>query len=133
MIGIATSSENPTMRRILAPILLIAIALPCQAQGEKDKPNTLTAKEIADGWILLFDGETTFGWKFPTQVEAKVSGGMLELAGAVETRAKFESFELRFEYKDSPGGLYLYLIGKEADRVHFHLPRQNDWATVFMR
>ncbi|MGL5097848.1 MAG: 3-keto-disaccharide hydrolase, partial [Planctomycetia bacterium] len=25
--------------------------------------NTLTPEEIADGWILLFDGETKFGWK----------------------------------------------------------------------
>ncbi len=26
------------------------------------KPNALTPQEIADGWILLFDGESTFGW-----------------------------------------------------------------------
>ena len=28
------------------------------ARSRSDKPNTLTPKEIADGWLLLFDGET---------------------------------------------------------------------------
>lgn len=31
--------------------------------AEPPKPNALTEKEIEDGWISLFDGETTFGWK----------------------------------------------------------------------
>ena len=26
-------------------------------------PNSLSEKEVADGWILLFDGETTNGWR----------------------------------------------------------------------
>src|SRR6185369_16006338 len=51
---------NPTMRCIITTICLFATALPCHAQGAKT--NTLTAQEIADGWISLFDGDTTFGW-----------------------------------------------------------------------
>ncbi len=27
-----------------------------------EKPNTLTPKEVEEGWVLLFDGETAFGW-----------------------------------------------------------------------
>ncbi len=42
-----------------------------------EKPAALTPKEIADGWLLLFDGESTFGWKI--QGEAKVKDGVLEL------------------------------------------------------
>ena len=42
--------------------LVCLLAVPVFAD-EKAKPNTLTPKEIEDGWILLFDGETTFGWK----------------------------------------------------------------------
>jgi hypothetical protein len=46
-------------------LLLVASLLFLAAPGfadDKPKPNTLTPQEIADGWIMLFDGETTFGW-----------------------------------------------------------------------
>ncbi len=49
-------------------------------------PNTLTSKEIAEGWLLLFDGETTFGWKIDG--EAKVENGVLILGGTKETHAE---------------------------------------------
>lgn len=28
----------------------------------EENPNTLSAKQAAEGWVLLFDGETVFGW-----------------------------------------------------------------------
>ena len=74
------------MRRILASCLLLAITLPCHAQGDKAKPNTLTRKEIADGWILLFDGETTFGWRSVFDEET-VSDGWL----VVEPKKKYRA------------------------------------------
>jgi hypothetical protein len=64
------------MRRLCLALILIAV--PAFAD-EKGKPNTLTPKEIADGWILLFDGETTFGWK--TEGEVNVKDGMLVIGG----------------------------------------------------
>jgi hypothetical protein len=66
--------------------LMLAAALPFPAQKDQPKPNTLTPKEIADGWILLFDGETTFGWKIDG--EAKVEDGVLVLGGKKATRAE---------------------------------------------
>jgi hypothetical protein len=54
------------MRRILSLCLLLALTWPCDAQGDKAKPNTLAPKEIADGWILVFDGETMLGWAVDT-------------------------------------------------------------------
>jgi hypothetical protein len=42
------------------------------------KPNTLTPKEIAEGWVLLFDGESTFGWTVVGDVRAEE--GKLTLA-----------------------------------------------------
>src|SRR5262245_31981704 len=44
-----------------------AFVLAANARAE-EKPNTLTAKEAAEGWVLLFDGETAFGWG-PTGVK----------------------------------------------------------------
>lgn len=54
---------------------------------EREKPNALTPKEIADGWLLLFDGETTFGWKVDGEVH--VDYGYLVLGGTKETTATF--------------------------------------------
>ncbi len=68
------------MRRFA--ILLILSAIPAFAD-EKAKPNTLTPKEIADGWILLFDGKTTFGWK--VEGEVKVKDGKLVIGGDKKT------------------------------------------------
>ena len=45
------------MRHLLAALFVLSLAALCRA--EEAKPNTLTPKEIAEGWILLFDGETT--------------------------------------------------------------------------
>ena len=50
----------------------------------------LTADEAAAGWISLFDGATTFGWK-----DAKVENGTLS---GGETTARFGNCELRGEF-----------------------------------
>ena len=77
------------------------------------KPNTLTAKEIEEGWILLFDGETTFGWK--TEGNVKVDDGQLCIGGkeasSITTTSAFQLCEVKFRYFkrgdarfSSPGG-----------------------------
>jgi hypothetical protein len=78
------------MRRL--SIVFALLAIPAFAE-EKAKPNTLTAKEIADGWILLFDGETTFGWK--TEGEAKAKDGALIIGGKKAGSAQLNTPLLR--------------------------------------
>ena len=91
-------------RVFLATVVLLAVSLPGYAQDEKTKPNTLTPKEIADGWILLFDGETTFGWEAewsPRGTTPKVTDGTLDLttkACYINGTTRFSEFELHFEY-----------------------------------
>ena len=37
--------------------------------------NKLTDTEVEQGWILLFDGETLFGWEAATEVDWRVEDG----------------------------------------------------------
>lgn len=74
------------MPRVIAALALLAFAAPAFADDkDKPKPNTLTPKEIADGWLLLFDGESTFGWKIDG--DAEVKDGTLILGKTKKTTA----------------------------------------------
>jgi hypothetical protein len=99
------------MFRLLAACVVLVAASPTFAQ-DKPKPNTLTPKEIADGWILLFDGETTFGWAVkggtnPKTYEFAAKDGVLVLEGknggfaVIECTSPFRHFEMAGEYRVS--------------------------------
>jgi hypothetical protein len=76
------------MRSLLC-VLAVLLAAGSAAAQPPAKPNTLTPQEIAEGWVLLFDGETTFGWKIDG--EAKVENGVLTLGGTKATKAETTS------------------------------------------
>src|SRR5438105_1531146 len=76
--------RTPDMRWIFS--LIIVAATMCAAPAdEKPKPWALTPKQAADGWLMIFDGETTFGWKIDG--DAKVEDGKLILGGTKATTA----------------------------------------------
>jgi hypothetical protein len=127
------------MRHFFAGCLLLAITLPCPAQGDKAKPNTLTPKEIADGWILLFDGETTFGWKLdPSRKgQLKVADGVLSMdaaEGVIQCTTSFVDFELRVEYKCKVAGLGVFAVDGTINRIERVMPKnETDWSTMVLR
>ena len=63
------------MRRAVA--LAALVCLSAQAWGQAPKPNTLSPRQIAEGWILLFDGETRFGWQGSEGADWRVEDGAL--------------------------------------------------------
>ncbi len=76
-------------------------------------PNQLTAEEAAEGFDLLFDGESLEAWRgyrmddVPTGWSA--TGGALAFApgaggGDLITRATYADFDLRLEWRISEGG-----------------------------
>jgi hypothetical protein len=75
--------------------LLVFGLLPAGAQ---EKQNTLTPKEVAAGWILLFDGETDFGWKPRGDAMWQVADGTIQVAsggkGMLSTTTEFADYEL---------------------------------------
>lgn len=82
-------------------------------------PNRLTEEEVAAGWLLLFDGVSTDGWRgygqeaFPELGWEVVDGELVVFAsdgseqglgGDIITEARFSDFELSFEFVVSPVG-----------------------------
>jgi hypothetical protein len=90
------------MRYLLCATTLFLTALPLHA-ADRDRPNTLTPKEIADGWILLFDGDSTFGWTSPNDSKWTISQGMLApqagKPGLLVTTTAFSDYELKLDYR----------------------------------
>lgn len=76
--------------------------------------NQLTREEMEEGWILLFDGETTEGWKnfnADTLTGWKVEDGCLvglglggDIGGDIVTLAEFGNFKLKWDWKLGPHG-----------------------------
>ena len=98
-------------------ILLISCAvalsgLNASSLSADERTNKLSKSEELSGWQLLFDGETTNGWRNYKQEKVsdgwKVEDGALvragDGAGDIISEDKFGYFELSLEYKISKGG-----------------------------
>ena len=70
--------------------------------------NKLTQKEIDEGWILLFDGESTFGWTpMGAATWTVVDGALVSDAGGygwLRTNSEFADYVLKCEFRTSAKG-----------------------------
>ncbi len=91
----------------LASILLGAQVLAA------DPANQLSAEEKANGWKLLFDGETPHGWHSFKRTSFPATGWVIEDGwlhclgkdgGDVLSDREYEQFDLRWEWKLEPAG-----------------------------
>lgn len=92
--------------------------------------NTLSQSELNDGWQLLFDGQTTAGWRgfkkdsFPEK-GWKVDNGTLRVlakggGGDLVTVRRYQDFELALEWKVSPGANsgIMYRVSEEDSATY---------------
>lgn len=102
------------MNRIV--LLAAAWAALCwQSQGAGPAVvNHLTPQEVAEGWLMLWDGETLFGWEPHGDAEWKVSNGVLLCdspdGGWLGTTTAFADYILRLEFRiaaDGNSGVFL--------------------------
>jgi len=124
------------MKRIFSYVLAVAFvfSLSCKSSkmGGSAGLNQLTKKEKEEGWVLLFDGKTSEGWRgnnkahFPSGWE--VVDGTLHCKGSgageagskdggdIITTKEFSNFRLKLEWKIAPGGNSgIFYLGKEHE------------------
>lgn len=108
-----------------------AAVAPEEEVQETVQPNQLTQAEIDEGWVLLFDGTTSSGWRgygndaFPAGWE--VVDGTLHCQGSGRGEAggveggdivyekPFSNFHLKLEWKISEGGNSgIFYLGQET-------------------
>ena len=126
----------------LASLLLsVVLVLPMGAQAQDmSEHNTLTQQEKETGWTLLFDGETTDGWRgynqdsFPdkgwtveneTLVIRSTGGDVSGTGGDIITTETYDDFILKLEWKISEGGnsgIFYRAIEQEDVAIYWSAP-----------
>lgn len=125
------------MRHLAGTALLILVPglAACQSGNQvadqATPMNTLTSEEVEAGWTLLFDGETTDGWRGyqetgPPTGWAAVDGTLARVSGGgdIVTEAEFDDFELTLEWRVEEGGNsgVFYLATESTDRLFENAP-----------
>jgi hypothetical protein len=84
------------------------VALLAMSVGVFAQTNQLTPKEIADGWLLLFDGESTFGWTVEGAAKWRVAEGSIVADsggyGWLRTNTQFGDYSLKVEFQTAADG-----------------------------
>src|SRR5215813_2513947 len=84
--------------RLVSMLLLCAACL-----AAEDSPNSLSAKESAEGWKLLFDGRTMNGWEQHWAQNWKAEGGALVCAANdrswLSTTDSFSNYNLKLDFR----------------------------------
>ena len=86
------------------------------------EPNSLTPEELQAGWILLFDGESLFGWKAANKANWAVVEGAISASegdeGLLCTTSQFGDYVLKVDFRAAKGansGIFLRTSPKPPD------------------
>lgn len=101
--------SRAAVRSTILPLFALTLAS-CHAAAQA-AGNSLTATEQQGGWMLLFDGKSTAGWRGyqkPAMPDGwtVVDGALTRTGegGDIITTGQYTSFELALEWKLWPGG-----------------------------
>lgn len=103
-------------------LLAVLLAIPTgvvarEKPKDRTKPNTLTKRQLSQGWKLLFDGKTLTGWNAATDDKVldtcwKIREGQIvcterdqrpaKLGGSIVTKDQYNDFDFRVDYRLDP-------------------------------
>lgn len=110
--------------RLNFPACAFALLFCIAPQLRAAEPNSLSPQELADGWILLFDGETTYGWEAGGKANWKVENGVVSASESdgtpslLATTSEFGDYLLKAEFRawvDTNSGIFLRTPLKPTD------------------
>jgi len=126
------------MKTCLPGIALLVATTSCKAQSQPPAPppsstvqNSLSDAEKAAGWRLLFDGQTTTGWRNygkPAIADGwKAQDGALTRVGAggdIISADEFKNFELTIDWKIEIGGNsgIFWRASEDSDAIYWNAP-----------
>ncbi len=129
-----------TSKNTVTLAFFLCLLLPITAVAAEH--NTLTNEELSEGWILLFDGETTFGWRAAHDADWKVVDGALTATrgkpGLLHTTSQWGNYVLKVDFRSAPGGnsgIFLRTSPRPDDKngrcyeVNIAETGKNDWPT----
>ena len=92
------------------------------AEPSQQGHNALSQQELEEGWILLFDGETTFGWQASSKADWQVKDGVISVSkgekGLLNTTTEFADYVFRVDFRapaKTNSGIFLRTPEKPAD------------------
>lgn len=109
------------MRRLTIAFLALLALVPTLTTTARAETPKLTPAEISAGWLLLFDGETDFGWKPRGDAKWSVQNGEITVApgtkGMLSTTTEFSDCELKAE---------VWIDGKANSGIFLRCPTEGD-------
>jgi hypothetical protein len=104
------------IRLTLLALMLLA------GSSAADDHNSLTDEELSGGWILLFDGETLYGWQPNSKADWKAEGGVISVTsgekGLLNTTSEFDDYVLKLDFRSAKGtnsGVFLRTVPRPSD------------------
>ncbi len=92
---------------IRAAAAVLTLLFFCPMALAEQAANSLSEQELAEGWILLFDGETTFGWKANSDANWNVADGVISVdsgtKGLLNTTTPLGDFVLKVDFRAPKG------------------------------
>jgi hypothetical protein len=89
--------------KLLLPLFAFVLCASHATTVPEPRQNSLSPQEISEGWILLFDGDSLFGWAPRGGAEWVVSDGAVrcppgKAPGSLSTTTEFGDFQLRVDF-----------------------------------
>jgi hypothetical protein len=104
----------------IAVCAAVAAAIPLTSSAADQ--NALAKDELADGWILLFDGETLYGWQPTSEANWKAEDGVISVSqgapGFLYTSSQFGDYVLRVDFRHAAqtnSGVFLHAPPQPTD------------------